>query len=303
MLWRWWTGGEKLGRARSSQCNCHEWSVARVGGHGKGDCHERTGGWVLCWCWSGTCNQNVVQVRWICAKGHIENWKWLSTMTMRLAASLWDDDCPHQRWIWWLPARLKGSGEKELVARNINGILATRGRLNRAEGCNKNWWWLATTRMVALLQESVWLGIKWPKKIEDSSWQDQWDCREREIGLCQRLRKKWKMVRDNEINSVIARGSKAHNHAAGKKGLRWKGHDRTRGWACSFNGAWRWDTPAEIRFGGMAMGCTSWDRRWRRCNGMRRQNEGMSSFDWWSTTKGRDRAQKRDEFKQEMWDV
>ncbi len=34
--------------------------------------------------------------------------------------------------------RLKGSGEKELVACDDNGILAARGRLNCAEGCNKN---------------------------------------------------------------------------------------------------------------------------------------------------------------------
>jgi hypothetical protein len=33
---------------------------------------------------------------------------------------------------------------------------------------------------------------------------------------------------------------------------------------------------------------------------MRWQNKGMSLFDQWSTTKGKDRAQKRDEFKQEM---
>jgi hypothetical protein len=127
---------------------------------------------------------------------------------------------------------------------------------------DKNWWWLARTRMVALLQESVWLAIKRPKKIEDSSRQDWWDWRKREIGLRQRLQQKWKMVCKDKINSIIARGSKAHYRVARKKGLQWKGRNKTRGWACSFDGARQWDAPAEIRFGGAAMGCTSWDRGW-----------------------------------------
>ncbi len=40
---------------------------------------------------------------------------------------------------------------------------------------------------------------------------------------------KKKMVRNDKINIVVVRGSKAHDHAAVKKCLQWKGCNRTRG--------------------------------------------------------------------------
>ncbi len=145
-------------------------------------------------------------------------------------------------------------------------IVHTKGEY---DDCLQDWrawgrrsWWLTTT-MGYSPQEEVWIMPKAATKIDDGlQWQEWWrHCKrvcvswssgQRKLkiacgkinGIVTRGRldcakgcdKKWKMVRDNEINSIVARGSKAHDCTAGKKGLRWKGCNRMRGWACSLMG-------------------------------------------------------------------